>query len=112
MSENSILTDHQYIVFELEKQIFGIDILKVQTIEVMLPITKIPSSFEYFEGIINLRGEVIPIISLKKKLDLKESESKQAKIITMYIRDAKIGIIVDEAKDVVRIANEDVDTSM
>ncbi len=65
MTEGRIL---QLVTFKLGNEEFGVDILKVQEINRMMDITRIPNAPEFIEGVINLRGKIIPIVDLRKKL--------------------------------------------
>ena len=83
----------QLVSFNLGNEEFGVDILMVQEINRMLEITKVPKSPEFVEGVINLRGHVIPIINLRRRfgLPLKEKD-KQTRIIVVNIDDKVLGI--------------------
>ncbi|MGA1862700.1 chemotaxis protein CheW [Deferribacter thermophilus] len=102
----------QFVVFKLQQEKYAIDIMKVDEIIRMMEITKIPKADYYIEGIINLRGKVIPVIDLKKKfgLDLKEYD-KFTRIMVVDIRGKKIGFIVDEVEEVMRIDDDSIDTT-
>src|SRR6185295_18978822 len=62
------------IVFKLGEEEYGIEVDKVQTIERMMPITRVPTTYSFVKGVINLRGVVIPVIDLRGRFDLPESE--------------------------------------
>ncbi|MGA1847319.1 chemotaxis protein CheW [Deferribacter abyssi] len=95
---------NQFVIFTLLDEKFAIDIMKVDEIIRMMEITPIPKANYFIEGIINLRGKVIPVIDLKKKLGLEETEyTKTTRIIVVNIRNKKIGVIVDSVDEVVRI---------
>jgi len=64
----------QLVTFSVGEEEFGVEILKVQEINKMLQVTKIPNSPDFVEGVINLRGKVIPIINLRKRLRLNDKE--------------------------------------
>ena len=72
----------QLVSFNLGKEEFAVDILKIQEINRMVEITKVPKSPEFVEGVINLRGKVIPIIDLRKRFNLPASESTRQTRIT------------------------------
>ncbi len=95
----------QFIVVRLGKEQYGIDIKNVDNIVRMQHITRVPKLASYMKGVINLRGEVIPIMSLKLKMGLEaDEESKATRIIIVKIEQyGAIGFIVDEVKEVVTL---------
>lgn len=102
MNEKNIIK--QFVVFKLEDEEYGIDILRVKTIEKMSAITRVPKTPPYVKGVINLRGEVVPIIDLREKFNLKAAEeSEDTRIIIIYVDDVTIGLIVDSVSEVIEI---------
>ncbi|BAI80682.1 purine-binding chemotaxis protein CheW [Deferribacter desulfuricans SSM1] len=102
----------QFVVFSLLNEKYAIDIMKVDEIIRMMEITTIPKAEYFIEGIINLRGKVIPVIDLKKKFGLEPKEyDKYTRIMVVNIRDKKIGFIVDEVDEVMRIDEDDIDST-
>lgn len=101
----------QYIVIRLGVEQYGIDIKYVDNIVRMQHITRVPKVADYLKGVINLRGEVIPIMSLRLKMDLPEDEfTKATRIIILKLEQhGTIGIIVDEVKEVVTLENDQVE---
>ncbi len=94
----------QLVTFTLENQDYAVDILKVQEINRMTEITKVPNSPPYVEGVINLRGKVIPVINLRKKLGFQEKEwDENSRVIIMDIQAITKGVIVDSVSEVLRI---------
>lgn len=95
----------QYIVIRLGQEQYGIDISYIENIVRMQHITRVPKLAAYLKGVINLRGEVIPIMSLRLKMDLPEDEiSKATRIIIIKMEQCgTIGLIVDEVKEVVTL---------
>lgn len=94
----------QLVTFKLENEEFGIDILNIQGINRMVEVTKVPNSPDYVEGIINLRGQVIPIIDLRKRLKMPDKPySKDTRFIVVELKDRVIGFIVDSVNKVLRI---------
>lgn len=95
----------QYIVVRLGSEQYGIDIKYIDNIVRMTRITRIPSAQRYFKGIINLRGEIIPVMSLRLKFDLEPDEyTNSTRIIIIKLESqSAIGIIVDEVKEVVTL---------
>ncbi|MCI8308153.1 MAG: purine-binding chemotaxis protein CheW [Lachnospiraceae bacterium] len=98
----------QYIVVKVGSEQYGIDIGIVDNIVKMQRITRVPKSQKYYKGVINLRGDVVPVMSLRSKLDMGEIDYTSATriIITKFDANAFVGFIVDEVMQIVTI-NED-----
>lgn len=92
----------QYIKIEMGDETFGIDISYVDNIVRMMPITRVPNVADYIHGVINLRGEIVPIMSLRAKMGLPEVEPTKATRIIIIKMDqiGKLGLIVDCVKEV------------
>lgn len=102
----------QYIVTKLDAEQYGIDISYVDNIVRMTRITRVPKSQPYFKGIINLRGEVIPVMSLRLKFGLPDDEVTNATriiIIKLEDLDGSIGLLVDEVKEVVTLSDDSIE---
>ncbi|MGQ9818654.1 MAG: chemotaxis protein CheW [Candidatus Kapaibacteriales bacterium] len=94
----------QLVTFELAGEHFGIDILNVQEISQMTKITRVPNAPHYIVGVINLRGKVIPVVDLRRKLDLEPAVyTSLSRIIVINIENKVIGIIVDKMNEVLLI---------
>jgi len=107
MKDDSIL---QLVTFKLENDEFGVDILKVQEINRMMSITKIPNAPAFTEGVINLRGKIIPIIDLRKKLGFNsKSYDKSTRIIVVELDGIVLGFVVDSVSEVLRIPRETIE---
>ncbi len=101
MNEDTIL---QLVTFKLENDEFGVDILKVQEINRMMSITRIPNAPDFIEGVINLRGKIIPIVDLRKKLGFPSKEyDKATRIIVIELEGIVLGFVVDSVSEVLRI---------
>lgn len=95
----------QLVSFNLDREEFGVCVLKVREIIRMSNVTRVPNTPYYVEGVINLRGKVIPIISLRKKFSLTEKEhDKQTRIIVMDVDGELMGFIVDSVSEVIRVS--------
>ncbi len=100
----------QYIKIRLGDEYFGIDIKFVDNIVRMQHITRVPKSASYIKGVINLRGEVIPVFSLRLKMGLEEiEETKQFRIIILKVEGESVGIIVDEVREVSNVSSDDIE---
>ncbi len=94
----------QLVTFRLGKEEFGFDILKVREINKMMGVTRVPGSPEFMEGIMNLRGSVIPVINLRKLMGMEPQEfGKETSIVVIDIPESTFGFIVDGVKEVLRI---------
>jgi purine-binding chemotaxis protein CheW len=94
----------QLVTFNIGKEEFGVDILCVQEINRMTHITKVPNAPYFVEGVINLRGRVIPVIDLRLKLKIEKKEyDKNTRIIVVEVDNKTIGFIVDSVNEVLRI---------
>jgi purine-binding chemotaxis protein CheW len=100
------------LTFVLGDEEFAIDIMKVDRVKEYEKITKLPNSKDYVEGIINLMGEVIPIINLRKKFMLEDFEDKEkSKIIVIRFEEngKKMGFLVDDVKEVITLSGDKID---
>ena len=98
----------QYIVTMLNKDQYGIEIKYIDNIIVMQAITRVPKAQAFFKGVINLRGEIVPVMSLRTKLGIEEEEySSKYRIIIVRpeLQAAPVGLIVDEVKEVIELEN-------
>ncbi|MDD3704559.1 MAG: chemotaxis protein CheW [Clostridiaceae bacterium] len=97
----------QFVIFKLENEEYGIDILRVKEIKEMMSITRVPKAAHFVRGVINLRGEVIPVIDLRKRFNLKEGkENESTRIIIVSVDDIIVGLIADYSSEVVEISSE------
>ena len=94
----------QLVSFFIEDEEFAVDILYVQEINRMLQVTKVPNAPDYVNGVINLRGRVIPVINLRLRLGMPRKEpDKNTRIIVMEVNEKTVGFIVDSVNEVLRI---------
>ncbi len=99
----------QLVTFKLGDEEYAIDILKVQEVNRMVDITVVPNSIDYLEGVINLRGRVIPVISLRKKFGLSTKNlDTQSRIMVVDVG-MTVGLIVDSVSEVLRISPDTVE---
>ena len=112
MAENvSTMDSKQYIVVELGNEQYGININYVDNIVRMQKITRVPKAQEFFTGVINLRGEIIPVMSLRKKFELEDDQfTNDSRIIIIKMeQQGMVGMIVDSVKEVVTLDEADVE---
>ena len=115
MDENTVVNDSkQYIVVKLDNEQYGIDITFIDNIVRMQQITRVPKAQSYFAGVINLRGEIIPVMSLRDKFGLPEKEYTNATriIIVKPESNAKIGVLVDEVREVVSLDEDNIEKTV
>lgn len=101
----------QYIVIRLGEEQYGIDIRNIDTITRMQHITRVPKMPAYLKGVINLRGVVIPVMSMRLRMNLAADEiTKSTRIIVLKLeQEGNVGFIVDEVKEVVSLDVEDIE---
>ena len=109
--EVSEVESKQYIVVMVGDEHYVIDIGYIDNIVRMQKITRVPRVQDYFRGVINLRGEVVPIMSLRKKMGLEDDVFTNAsRIIILKLEgNASLGIIVDEVREVVNLSEDEID---
>ncbi len=96
----------ELVVFAIDKEEFAFDIESVQEIIIYQEVTPLPDSDEYIEGVINLRGAIIPVINLPKKLDFDLKINNKSKIIVCMIENEKVGFLVDDVNDILFIEDK------
>lgn len=102
----------QLVSFSLDQEEYGVDVLKVREIIRMPVVTRVPNTPHYVDGVINLRGKVIPIICMRKKFGLMETESnKQTRIMVMDVDGELMGFTVDAVSEVIRISGSEIQPS-
>lgn len=100
----------QFIVVKLGVEQYGINIQYVQNIVRMINITRVPKAPCYIKGVVNLRGDIIPVMCVRLKFNLEETAyGNDTRIIFVKVDGNEIGLIVDEVKEVIQLKNEDID---
>jgi len=98
------------VLFKLNDELYGLDIYSVETIEKMLPITRVPYTEDFIKGVINLRGNVVPVMDLRKRFGLLEKEiTDETRIIIVKIEDITVGLIVDSSSEVIRFNDDEIE---
>ncbi len=106
------MAENQFVIFRLGNEKYAVDILNVGGISEYRDITNVPNAPYFIEGIINLRGDIIPIINLKKRFEIPEKEvDPDTRIIINNIGGKDMGFIVDEASQVVKIEDENIEVA-
>ena len=101
----------QYIVVSIGNEQYGLDISYVDNIVRMCKITRVPKAPSYYRGVINLRGEVVPVMSLRRRMDLDDDEFTDASRIIILKLDSGglMGVIVDVVKEVLSLSEDDIE---
>lgn len=103
-------TEEQLVIFQLNDQQYALPIQETQEIIRMSSITRVPNTRHYVEGIINLRGSIVPVINLNKRLDLPVSQyGEDTRIIVVENDGQKVGMIVDVVLEVGRFSEEEIE---
>ncbi len=100
----------QMIIFDIGKEKFGVKITCIHEINRMTEITELPDTSRYFAGIINLRGDIISVVDLRKRLGLENvKNTEDTRIIVVEYEDDDVGLIVDAVSEVLHINEEDIE---
>lgn len=102
----------QYVIFSVENEYYGVNIHYVETIEKVSTITRVPRAPYYVKGVINLRGEVVSVIDLRKRFNLPSTEiTDENRIIILSVEEMVIGILVDNSSEVLSIDKDLIDST-
>lgn len=107
MPENNLKSENRFLSFLLGGASYAIPLLSVKEVIALPAITAMPQSQPYFLGIFNLRGSVIPVIDLRKRLEIKPVESKETSVIICHIPPMNMGVVVDSISAVIAPAAGD-----
>lgn len=100
----------QLVGFRVGPEEYALDILRVQEIIRVQPLTRVPNSPEFVDGVMNLRGKIIPVIGLRKRFGLEPaSGDKQTRVVVVEVRRAVLGFVVDSVSEVLRISADTVE---
>jgi purine-binding chemotaxis protein CheW len=100
----------QVVSFSLGSEEYGVDIAQVQEINRMVTITRVPRAPQFTEGVINLRGQLIPIIDLRTRFGMERSErTKNTRIVVTEVGSKRLGMVVDSVSEVLRIPVEQIE---
>ncbi|MFC1510695.1 chemotaxis protein CheW [Candidatus Omnitrophota bacterium] len=105
LNEKKLAREGKYLTFALGHEDYGIEILKVMEIIKIMDVTSIPKAPDYVIGIINLRGKVIPVISIRQKFNMPEEEyTSETCIVVVNLKNVLVGIVIDKVNEVVDIS--------
>jgi len=106
---NATAKGGKFLTFFLDQEEYGIEILSVREIIGLLPVTPVPQTPYYVQGVVNLRGQVIPVVDLRLKFDMAGIDAtEETCIIVVQTGGAQLGIIVDKVSEVLDIPNGDI----
>ncbi len=109
-NKNELQEGIQVVAFKLLNEEYGVSILNVQEIRDLTNITRVPFAADYIKGVINLRGSVLPVIDLKKRLGLADAPyTDNTRIVTVTVGDLHVGMLVDAVTEVLTINSKPVD---
>ena len=101
----------QVVAFKLGNEEYAIDVMAVQEIIRPTAITRVPRTKDFYSGVINLRGNVVPIVNLAKRFNLEEVElTEKSRIIILNVNDIRVGITVESVTEVININKDDIET--
>lgn len=96
----------QIVIFKLNDEQFAVETAKVQSINDIMEITKVPNAPNHIKGLINLRGNIISLLDINLLLDVEKIEGDSNNIIILEMQDEQIGITVDQVDEVVDIGED------
>lgn len=102
----------QFVIFRLVEESYGVSIHYVEIIEKVTSITRVPNSEEYVLGVINLRGEIVPVIDLRKRFNLPLSPiTDESRIIILTVQEMTVGILTDSSSEVLNIPKSQIENT-
>lgn len=101
------VSKNRYLTFYLEEELYGIDIMNVQEIIALMKTTKVPKTPKCVKGVMNLRGNIIPVVELRTKFEMPEKEPEMyTAIVIIRLEGTSIGFIVDRVEEVVNLRDD------
>jgi len=113
--DDQAFNEGKFLTFVLSNESYGISITKVREIIGMMPVTRVPQSCGFIKGVINLRGKVIPVIDLRRRFGMAETDDTNRTCIIVVEIDAQgggnvqMGIVVDSVSEVLNIPGDDIE---
>jgi purine-binding chemotaxis protein CheW len=110
-TDPAALTDErQLVVFHLGAELYGVDISRVHEIIRLQTVTRVPRTAAFVEGVINLRGKVIPVVDLRRRFGLpSEEHTRASRIVVVEIGDQVVGVVVDGVSEVLRVSGSTIE---
>lgn len=108
---DAIMNELQTVIFLLNGQVCGADTLQVKEIKKYEDVTKIPEAPKFIEGVINLRGQVVPVVNLNNRFDLGGTEiTVKTKIIITSVEEKPVGFIVNDVLEITKFTNDEIES--
>ncbi|MCT4633743.1 MAG: chemotaxis protein CheW [Firmicutes bacterium] len=99
----------EFVIFKLNGEFYGVDINNVENIERKMPITRVPYTKNFIKGVVNLRGNVIPVIDLRTRFGIEYKEyDDESRILIINHKDYKVGMIADSSSEVLQLEETDI----
>jgi len=99
--------ERQLVIFKMDDEYYGVDIHRVDGIIKMQSITAVPQAPDFVDGVTNLRGEVLPVIDLRRRFNMPETtQTRETRIVVVVLNGAKVGMIVDAVSEVLNLNQE------
>ena len=109
-SNQATITERQLVVFDLNEEAYGVDIGAVREIIRMQEITRVPRAPRFIEGVINLRGKVIPVVDLRQRFSMPETDrTEEHRIVVVDVMGQDIGMVVDAVTEVSRVSEASIE---
>lgn len=109
MGVSTVGADKQYVVFRLDGQLYGAEINVVREVSYLTPITRLPNTPAYVEGVIDLRGEVMPVIDIRKRLGLpSRPQDAETRVMILSVGDFPTALVVDGIDQVITLNDEQI----
>lgn len=109
-SDTAVKTERQLVIFNLADEVYGVDVGTVQAIIQIPEITHVPNTPDFVEGVINLRGKLIPVLDLRKRFGLAAAEQTgESRIVVVEVDGGSVGVVVDAVTEVLRIVDDSID---
>jgi purine-binding chemotaxis protein CheW len=106
------IDDQQIVNFTIGDVNYGVPVNQVREVRDMQVVTPVPEAPSYIDGVTNLRGQIITVMDLRKRLSIEATESKDKKIIVIEMSEATVGVVVDSVTEVSTIAGTDIESQM
>jgi len=102
--------EKQLVVFDIDREHYGVDIAAVESIIKMQAITAVPRAPAFVEGVTNLRGKVLPVIDLRRRFGLAATDpTKDTRIVVVELNSVTVGMVVDGVSEVLRVSNDSIE---
>ena len=108
-SSQTSATEHHLVVLELGNEVFGVDIACIHTVLMPQSITNVPKTPDYVKGVMNLRGQVLPVLDLRIRFGLPAEEHGKMRIVIVNVHGVSAGLIVDGVSEVLRLPAADIE---